>query len=256
VNAPPPSLPPSPPSASSPLPVWAVVVARTGPTAKSRLAPALGVSQRILLAQAMLADVVAACRQAGLRGPVVVTDGPAARERFARAGLPVVADGGREMNLAVQAGIAAAAGAGAVLVLPGDVPLVTPADLHTLVSWAARGSTVVGIATDRAGQGTNALVMRPPRAIQPGFGPRSAPRHLARARMAGASTHFTRLPSLVLDVDTPHDLALLRRTRPRGETGAFLASLPVPRSHSEAPGQLGTSDLGLGASSGATHAVR
>ncbi|HEX2186736.1 MAG TPA: 2-phospho-L-lactate guanylyltransferase, partial [Chloroflexota bacterium] len=230
MNAPLPSLPSPPPSASPPFPAWAVVVARTGPTAKSRLAPALGVSQRILLAQAMLADVVAACRQAGLRGPVVVTDGPTARERFARAGLPVVADGGREMNLAVRAGIATAAGAGAgaVLVLPGDVPLVTPADLLTLVSWAARGATVVGVATDRAGQGTNALVMRPPRAIQPGFGPRSAPRHLARARMAGASTHLTRLPSLVLDVDTPQDLALLRRSRPRGETGDFLASLGIP----------------------------
>jgi 2-phospho-L-lactate/phosphoenolpyruvate guanylyltransferase len=207
--------------------VWAVVVARTGPTAKSRLAPVLDVRQRERLAEAMLADVVSACVSAGLAGPVVVTEAPAARERFAGRGFPTPADAGTDMNDAARAGIAAAAaaGAGAVLVLPGDVPLASPADLITLTAWATHGATVVGVATDRSGQGTNALLLRPPDAIRPWFGPRSAERHRTLARRAGATVFVHRPPTLAFDVDTPADLTLLRRHRPGGETGALLDSL-------------------------------
>jgi 2-phospho-L-lactate guanylyltransferase len=200
--------------------VWAVVVARTGPTAKSRLAPVLDVHQRERLAEAMLADVVSACVSAGLAGPVVVTDAPAARERFASRGFPSPADAGTDMNGAARAGIAAAAAAGA-----GAVPLASPADLITLTSWASRGATVVGVAADRSGRGTNALLLRPPGAIRPGFGPHSAERHRALARRAGATVVVDRPPTLAFDVDTPADLTLLRRLRPGGETGALLEFL-------------------------------
>jgi 2-phospho-L-lactate guanylyltransferase len=208
-------------------PVWAVVVARTGPTAKSRLSPVLDARQRERLAEAMLADVVSACVSAGLGGPVVVTDTPAARERFAGRGLPTPPDTGTDMNGAARAGIAAAgaAGAGAVLVLPGDVPLASPADLIALTAWVTRGATVVGIATDRSGHGTNALLLRPPDAIPPGFGSHSAERHLALARRAGVTVFVDRPPTLAFDVDTPADLTLLRRHRPGGETGALLTTL-------------------------------
>jgi 2-phospho-L-lactate guanylyltransferase len=212
------------------LPVWAVVVARTGPTAKSRLGPVLDSGQRIGLARAMLADVVAACRRAQLRGPVVVTEAEATRRRLAGEGLPAAADDGTDMNLAVRTGIAAAraAGAGAVVVLPGDVPLVSPADLQRLAACATRDpreAPVVGVATDQVGQGTNALALRPPDVIAPGFGPRSARRHLALARRAGVAACLVRLPTLAFDVDTPDDLARLRRYRPEGETGGLLATL-------------------------------
>ena len=55
--------------------------------------------------------------------------------------------------------------------------------------------------------------------IAPGFGPRSARRHLDLARRAGVAVCLVRLPTLAFDVDTPDDLARLRRSRPEGETG-------------------------------------
>jgi 2-phospho-L-lactate guanylyltransferase len=138
------------------------------------------------------------------------------------------------MNAAARAGIAAAvaAGATAVLVLPGDVPLVAPADLRAFVTRVASGhpgGPLVGVAADRAGQGTNGLLLRPPDVIPPGFGSHSARRHLALARRAGAPAFVTRVPSLAFDVDTPDDLDLLRRSAPGGETGALLASLGAAR---------------------------
>ena len=53
--------------------VWAVVVARTGPSAKSRLALALSSAERSALAQRMLRAVLEACLRADLGGILVVT---------------------------------------------------------------------------------------------------------------------------------------------------------------------------------------
>ena len=57
---------------------------------------------------------------------------------------------------------------------------------------------------------TNGLLLTPPDAIRPSFGPGSAARHRTLARAAKASWRFERLPSLLLDIDTGEDLAALR----------------------------------------------
>ena len=64
---------------------------------------------------------------------------------------------------------------------------------------------------DRHGTGTNALLLRPPAAIEPSFGPGSFERHRRAAEAAGVSYSTERLPSLMLDVDTGDDLAELIR---------------------------------------------
>jgi len=170
----------------------------------------------------MLADVLAACRAAEL-DLVVVTEDPAGRAAAEAQGALVVADPDAGMNGAVSAGIAAvgARGGQIALVLPGDVPLVAAADLHALI---ARGcepiSVVVGL--DRAGLGTNGLLLRPPTAIEPDFGGASAARHLERGAAAGAWTESVQLPALAEDVDTPADLASIR-ARATGATARFLS---------------------------------
>src|SRR5437868_2150541 len=74
---------------------------------------------------------------------------------------------------------------------------------------AAKARTAVAVAPDRADVGTNALLLRPPRALVPAFGPASFDRHRAAARARGLSVAIVRLPALALDLDTPADLALL-----------------------------------------------
>jgi 2-phospho-L-lactate guanylyltransferase len=68
----------------------------------------------------------------------------------------------------------------------------------------------VAVVPDRHGTGTNALLMAPPDAIGPAFGPESCERHLDRARRAGWSAAREELSSLALDLDTPADLDSLR----------------------------------------------
>jgi 2-phospho-L-lactate guanylyltransferase len=64
----------------------------------------------------------------------------------------------------------------------------------------------VAVVPDRHGAGTNALLMSPPDAIAPGFGPGSRERHTTRAERARHEVAVETLASLALDVDTPEDL--------------------------------------------------
>ena len=89
------------------------------------------------------------------------------------------------------------------------------------------------IVPDRHGTGTNALLLTPPDVMAPAFGEGSFARHaaLARARPARRCRSPT-CRSLGLDVDTPDDLAALRRAlaaRPGGaaRTRALLEEAAV-----------------------------
>jgi len=91
----------------------------------------------------------------------------------------------------------------------------------------------VVIVSDRHGAGTNALLLTPPRALSPCFGPGSLARHAARARAGGATVRVAHAPSLELDVDTPRDLAALRaaldeRPAVAPRTRAVLERLAAP----------------------------
>ena len=113
---------------------------------------------------------------------------------------------------------AIAAGADAILVLPIDIPAVSPGLLAPLVARAADGPTpLVAIVPDRHDRGTNALLLAPPDVIAFCFGGDSKAAHLDAARSAGATVEVIDGP-LTLDIDTPEDL-LLAQTEIPGAVG-------------------------------------
>ena len=64
---------------------------------------------------------------------------------------------------------------------------------------------LVALVPDRAGQGTNLLLLAPPGVIPFQFGPGSRAAHAGSARLVGAT--YVELPGpLGLDLDTPDDL--------------------------------------------------
>lgn len=205
--------------------VWAVVVGRTGPNAKTRLSDVLDPTERSALAVAMLTDVLRAASAAGLTGTIAVLDPPVAPVD----GVRVVPDPGGGLDAAVTSGVrsAIAAGARTAVVLAGDLPLLEADDIRALVA-AAEGPRAVVIATDRHLTGTNALVLCPPDVIAPAFGAGSAARHLASAvASAGGSARMVTPPRVALDIDTPDDLAELIRREPGGATSGSLRSIPA-----------------------------
>lgn len=129
-----------------------------------------------------------------------------ARQHGART---VLEDGAPELNLALRRAtlVAKNFGASGVLILPADLPLITPQDLLPLLE-KAQNPPVVVIAPDRHQDGTNALLVRPTGLIEYRFGPGSFEEHCRRARRAGAQLHICPQAALGLDVDVLEDLKL------------------------------------------------
>ena len=179
--------------------------------AKGRLGDAFAPGTRRALAEAMVTDVLVALRRATSIDDVVVVTAEPAAEALARGyGARVVPD--REesgQSAATLVGLRAVARAERALLVPGDCPALDPAQVDALVASAGPGPEVV-IVPDRHGTGTNALLLTPPHALEPAFGPGSRARHERVAQAERLEARIAEVPSLVLDVDTPDDLEALR----------------------------------------------
>jgi len=182
-------------------------------TAKRRLAAGIDEERLEALVAAMLGDVLEAIGEArAIERTILVSGDPIAQEIAAKAPLEVdvVPDPADEGHArAALAGIARAEvdGAGCVVLLPGDCPLLDPRQLDRLLT--AVPSRYVAVVPDRHGTGTNALVLSPPDAIEPAFGEGSCARHVAAARQADLPFEVEEVPSLALDLDTPADVVAL-----------------------------------------------
>jgi len=180
--------------------------------AKQRLAERVGAPQRATLAAAMVGDVLEAL--AAVRGldEILVVTGENGAEALARAyDAETIADDDRGHSHAARSGVdwALERDYERVLLVPGDCPALDPREVDELVAGAMSAPDVV-IVPDRHGTGTNALLLAPPDAIAPSFGPGSRERHEQAAAASGARWRVAEPRSLVLAVDTADDLAVLR----------------------------------------------
>ena len=142
---------------------------------------------------------------------IVVTREPSLPETARTHGALLIEDTPEQgQSAAVTLGVqhAMADGFERVLCIPGDCPALDPGELEALLAPAEERSVV--IVPDRHGTGTNGLLLAPPDAIAPAFGPGSCERHRALARDAGVDCRVAHPSSLLLDVDTGADLAALR----------------------------------------------
>jgi 2-phospho-L-lactate guanylyltransferase len=190
----------------------AVLPVKSCGRAKQRLDAAVAQPERGELAAAMVADVLAALAAVpALDDVVVVTGEPRAAAVARAAGAHVVDDPDETGQSAAAArGVreAIARGAMRVLLVPGDCPALAAREVGELLT--AHPDAGVVIVPDRHGSGTNALLLAPPGAIEPAFGPGSFARHAVLGVAAGAVVRVAQAPSLALDVDTPGDLEALR----------------------------------------------
>lgn len=188
--------------------------------AKQRLGHSVGDPLRLELARAMVADVLLALsRTPSIALTILVTSelsvAAGARELGALV-IPDLSESGQ--SAAASLGIARALQEGfeRALCVPGDCPAIDPDELEHLLGDGRATVAVepslreVVIIPDRHGSGTNGLLLQPPDAIAPSFGPDSCERHRALAADAGVTWRIERPPSLLLDIDTGADLAVLR----------------------------------------------
>jgi 2-phospho-L-lactate guanylyltransferase len=199
--------------------LWAIVPVKPLRRGKSRLSGTLTEDERTALNQELLEHTLKVLSKLKeLDQVLVVSRDPQALTIARNHGAKTVQEDGQpHLNTAlaratVMAQVHSIRG---ILVLPADLPLLTPEDVRALIDRAAKPPVVV-IAPDRHGKGTNALLMVPAGQIEYDFGEGSFHRHCARAKKSGARLEIVELPSLGLDLDLPEDLEMIRKLKVEG----------------------------------------
>jgi len=192
--------------------LWAIIPVKPLRRGKSRLAGVLTQDERTDLNQHLLAHTVDTLRAIPeIEQVLVVSRDPAAlslaREHGART---VQENGAPQLNVALARATVLVKHyvTRGVLIVPADLPLLTPEDVHAMLD-RAKYPPVVVVAPDRHRLGTNALLVCPVGLIDYEFGPGSFQRHCQLARQAGARLEICELPSVALDVDFPEDLDII-----------------------------------------------
>lgn len=212
---------------SKPRGLWAVVPVKWLSRTKRRLIPLLSSHERVALARAMLQDVLSALtRTSALAGVMVITGDVGATAMAHAAGAAVIAD---TENAGTTAAVTVAAqhldgmGREGMLVIPADVPLITPADIEMILA-AHRIAPSVTLVPASVDGGTNALACSPPSVVPFCFGRDSFRRHREAARARGIEPETLRLERVGHDIDRPDDLATFLLRPSLTKTYAYLTT--------------------------------
>jgi len=212
--------------------IFAILPVKSPRNAKQRLMGFLDAEQREALARALFQQTLAALREArGIHRVVVATSDSEIADHALRAGA-LVFEENEQVSHSVSADAACLRamqmGASTAMLVPIDVPTVTPADFSRLAATALGPGLIVVPSSD--GTGTNALVRTPPDCIESRFGPGSFRAHLEQARSKGVPSRVLRLPGLMFDIDTPEDVAEFLAVPRECRVSSFLRSACVLKS--------------------------
>jgi 2-phospho-L-lactate guanylyltransferase len=192
--------------------LWAIVPVKPLRRGKSRLAGVLSQDERAGLNQALLAHTLDTLKATPEIEQILVVSRDTAALALARehGARTVQEDGAPHLNVALARAtiVARNYASRGVLIVPADLPLLTPQDIRYMLEFANQPPVVV-VAPDHRRQGTNALLICPVGLIDYDFGPDSFQHHCERALKAGAHLEICELPSLALDMDLPEDLDLV-----------------------------------------------
>jgi 2-phospho-L-lactate guanylyltransferase len=201
---------------------WAIVALKNPADAKSRLRPYCADDERrtlyFLMARTALRALLAV---PAVRKVLAVTASDEVETFVKELGGSVIR---QPQDLGTQAAFAHALHAvmssetpppDRVLMIPGDLPLISAAEVSELLRRCHKRPGVA-IIPDRRRQGTNGLVCSPPDAVEPCFGEDSLRRHWAAARARGHQVQIIESPALSLDIDDHEDLILLSEFLVRG----------------------------------------
>jgi 2-phospho-L-lactate/phosphoenolpyruvate guanylyltransferase len=200
--------------------------------AKQRLASLMTQEERTRLAWAMLENTFAAVAKArNVDRVAVVTLYAPAIELAREYGVELIAETEQiSESASVDFGSKEAKkrGATAVLRLPIDLPLVTAGDIETILEYDVEGPSIV-IVPSRDGDGTNAILRRPPDLFPSHFGPGSLAKHLAEAAAVKAACRVIELHRIALDIDDPSDVSEFIRRGQGASVYELLAAMGVPK---------------------------
>jgi 2-phospho-L-lactate guanylyltransferase len=187
--------------------LWLIVPVKPFGEGKSRLARVMNVTARAVLSLQLLERVLHMAQASEhFAGILVISRDRTVRKFAADKGLSTLREQGKDLNSALEQArrYVMRAGADALMVMPADLPLLTTEDITRLVS-ALHPTAGIAIAPSQDG-GTNALLLRPPDAIEFAFGADSFQHHCNQAEQMGLPCTVVESSTLAIDLDWPEDL--------------------------------------------------
>lgn len=192
--------------------VSALIPVKGFSNAKQRLSPLLDGADRGLFAEVMFRDVLKQVLKArGLAETFVVTGDDKVAEIAMSLGAQLIREkvekGETDAVDFARLGLKRL-GRQAVLVIPGDLPLVRSGDIEEVLaripSEASLPFALLVPSHDR--MGTNALLLAPPDIIKLRFGYDSFSYHMSQISAQGLPVRFIENERIALDIDEPKDL--------------------------------------------------
>ena len=191
---------------------WAIIPVKPLRRGKSRLSEVFTTEERVELNRQLLENTINTLNSiTEIEHVLVVSRDQSALSLAREKGAKTVQENGDpELNIALTRAtiVAKTYSTRGVLIIPADLPLITPEDIYALLAKGADPPVVV-VAPDRHRNGTNGLLVSPAGLIDYEYGPDSFQKHCQRAVDVGARLEVCELPSLELDIDIPDDLVAL-----------------------------------------------
>jgi 2-phospho-L-lactate guanylyltransferase len=193
--------------------LWAIVPVKPLRRGKSRLSEILSEDERSRLNYQLFSHTIDILLQVDAISNILVVSRDsnvltAAREKNVRT---VTENGTPELNNAIRRAslFSRPFSTEGVLIVPADLPLLTPEDVTTFISERTQPPMMV-INPDRQRLGTNMMLLDPADLITFSFGTDSFEKHCELARLKGAQVIVHENERIALDLDVPEDYEFLR----------------------------------------------
>jgi 2-phospho-L-lactate guanylyltransferase len=193
--------------------LWAIVPVKPLRRGKSRLSAVLSEDERSQLNHQLFVHTIAVLKQVPAITDILVVSRDSdvlteARELQVRT---VTENGAPELNNALRRAslFSKSFSTEGILIVPADLPLMTPKDVTGFLGQCGHSPTAV-IAPDRRRQGTNLLFTNPADLLVFSYGQESFERHINLARQKGARVEIVENERIARDLDVPEDYDLLR----------------------------------------------
>ena len=190
------------------MPIAALIPVKSLTHVKTRLANTLPWVERTNFVHDTARRIVSELQGIADLTPVLLTP-DAEVERWAKTwGIASLREQETGLNQALDLARHSLAQFEALLIVPADLAWFGREDALAILALAQSAPACVVIAPDRHGQGTNALLIKPPTALSLHYGEGSAIAHADAARKAGLPVYWYSSGATALDVDQPDDLIL------------------------------------------------
>lgn len=193
--------------------------------AKSRLSSILNFGERCELTFCMLSDVLKAVKASkSITDIIIVSSDQRVLDFSKKFGARILKEEYDEgVNAAVSKAIQLCLknGIESILILPSDIPLLSPIDIDNIVKMAEESPIMVITPALRL-NGTNALFLKPPNLIRTFYDEDSFHNHLRFSLNLGIKTKIYLSKRVMLDIDSLEDINIYLSNPSKTSTYLFL----------------------------------